>query len=292
MVTILMASTLLCIGGAATAQSVLEPLARGVVASTSAPKHAAGTRQQPVITPSPSPTVSASPSPTASASESPSPSTTPGVSHSLPASQVAPQVGAVFGSSGLGGSHFCTASVVDSARGDLILSAAHCMDSTSDVFVPAYHDGIAPYGVWHLERIVVDQQWSADSDPDHDVAFGIVAPADGRTIQSVVGGDELGIDQGTTNPVTVVGYPQTSQEPLTCTNRVSSFSSTQLEIGCTGFTGGTSGSPWVTGGIPGTVIGVIGGYETGGDTPDISYSVAFGPSVENLYQEAASDRTD
>jgi hypothetical protein len=80
--------------------------------------------------------------------------------------------------------------------------------------------------------------------------------------------------------------------PLTCTNSISSFSSTQLEIGCTGLTGGTSGSPWVTGGIPGTVIGVIGGYEKGGVTPDISYSVAFGPSVEILYQEAASDRTD
>jgi hypothetical protein len=38
----------------------------------------------------------------------------------------------------------------------------------------------------------------------------------------------------------------------------------------------------------GTVVGVIGGYEEGGDTPAVSYSVAFGPSVSALYQQAVA----
>jgi hypothetical protein len=36
----------------------------------------------------------------------------------------------------------------------------------------------------------------------------------------------------------------------------------------------------------GTVIGVIGGYEQGGDLPQVSYSVAFGAAVAALYQAA------
>ncbi|MCQ4043077.1 trypsin-like serine peptidase [Streptantibioticus rubrisoli] len=209
----------------------------------------------------------------------------PGVSHAVPVSQLAPQIGAVF-NGGLNGAHHCTASVVNSPGGDLIVTAAHCLGSTSDVFVPGYHDGNAPYGVWRLRRIVVDAQWSAGSDQDHDVAFAVVEPLNGRTVQSVVGGYALGIDQGTDSPVTITGYPQATQTPITCTNRISAYSGTQLRIYCTGFTGGTSGSPWVVG--SGMVIGVIGGYQQGGYTADISYSVAFGASVKSLYERAVS----
>jgi hypothetical protein len=34
------------------------------------------------------------------------------------------------------------------------------------------------------------------------------------------------------------------------------------------------------------VIGVIGGYEQGGDTPSVSYSARFGQAVRNLYNTA------
>jgi hypothetical protein len=36
----------------------------------------------------------------------------------------------------------------------------------------------------------------------------------------------------------------------------------------------------------GTVTGVIGGYEQGGDTPQVSYASAFGPWVGALYRSA------
>jgi V8-like Glu-specific endopeptidase len=239
-------------------------------------------RASPHATPSPS-----GPSQAATASAAPT-TGPPGVSGTIPASQLPPQIGAVFDSGGLSGSHYCTASVVNSPGGDLIVTAAHCLDSTSDVFIPAYHDGVAPYGVWHLQRIVADAQWTDSSNPDDDVAFAVVAPLDGHTIQSVVGSYSLGVGQGAGGRVTVTGYPETSDDPLTCTNSVSSFSGTQNEIDCTGMAPGTSGSPWVTAGGPGTVMGVIGGYEQGGDTSDVSYSVVFGQAVKNLYEEATS----
>jgi hypothetical protein len=34
------------------------------------------------------------------------------------------------------------------------------------------------------------------------------------------------------------------------------------------------------------VVGVIGGYQQGGDSDDVSYSPYFGPDVQQLYQQA------
>jgi hypothetical protein len=36
------------------------------------------------------------------------------------------------------------------------------------------------------------------------------------------------------------------------------------------------------------VAGVIGGYQQGGDSPSVSYSIAFGSNVGTLYQPAAA----
>jgi hypothetical protein len=66
----------------------------------------------------------------------------------------------------------------------------------------------------------------------------------------------------------------------------------QLEFDCGGYTDGTSGGPFLanvdtlTG--QGTVIGVIGGYEQGGDTPQVSYSAMFEANVAALYLTAVA----
>ena len=41
----------------------------------------------------------------------------------------------------------------------------------------------------------------------------------------------------------------------------------------------------------GTIVGVIGGYQEGGDTPSVSYSAYFGSGVYQLYQQAVADGT-
>ncbi len=87
----------------------------------------------------------------------------------------------------------------------------------------------------------------------------------------------------------MVGYPDGAGQPVWCVNWTKSFTPTQLEFGCAGYTDGTSGSPLLTNmsaSGAGTVVGVIGGYEQGGDTADVSYAPAFGPAVAALYQTA------
>jgi hypothetical protein len=65
-----------------------------------------------------------------------------------------------------------------------------------------------------------------------------------------------------------------------------------MEFDCGGYTDGTSGGPFLarvqraTG--LGTVIGVIGGYQQGGNTPSVSYSARFGRAVRTLYEAAVA----
>ncbi|MER5637316.1 trypsin-like peptidase domain-containing protein [Kitasatospora sp. NPDC002227] len=195
-------------------------------------------------------------------------------------------VGDVFGPRG------CTASVVDSPRHNLLVTAAHCVYTATNgrlddlVFVPGYRNGQAPYGSWTAKQTFVDPHWTASEDPEYDVAFLTVEPKGGREIEDLLGANELATDQGFGQRVSVSGYPSTSETPITCSVRTLRFSDTQERFDCYGYTDGTSGSPWLTKG--GRVIGVIGGYQQGGDTDRTSYSVTFDHRVAELYRQATA----
>jgi V8-like Glu-specific endopeptidase len=209
-----------------------------------------------------------------------------------------PAVGALFQVTPAGlGTHFCTASVVDSPHRDLVITAAHCVTGKSPgqiAFVPGYHDGIDPYGVWFASKVVVDAQWQRSHSPDHDVAFLVIQRQDGSVgVQAVAGGERLGIGWPAQVPVHVVGYPDVGQRPVVCASRTRAFGQQQMRFDCGGYTNGTSGGPflarWDSATRQGTVIGVIGGYEQGGDLASVSYSPRFGGVVRELYQTAVAD---
>ena len=105
-------------------------------------------------------------------------------------------VGALFTESdGELSAHFCTASVVNSAAGDLALTAAHCVYGRSGAmaFVPGYSKGQTPYGVWPVTKVYTDSAWDSAADPDDDVAFIKLADApDGVPIENVTGAETLG----------------------------------------------------------------------------------------------------
>jgi len=203
-------------------------------------------------------------------------------------------VGALFTeANGKLGTHFCTASVVNSAAGDLALTAAHCVYGRTGAmaFVPGYTQGQTPYGVWQVTRVYTDSAWDSAQDPDHDVAFLKLADApDGVPIENVTGAETLGMGSPAGELVQVIGYPDDADQPVWCAGTAKGFSATQLEFDCGGYPVGTSGGPFLadvdesTG--QGTVIGVIGGYQQGGDTSQVSYAASFGTAVALLYTEA------
>jgi V8-like Glu-specific endopeptidase len=204
-------------------------------------------------------------------------------------------VGALFTTSGGQlATHFCSASVVASPSGNLVLTAAHCVSGHQNgpiVFVPGYANGQAPYGIWTVTKVLVDQHWQSAADPDDDFAFLIVRQAgSSATVQSRTGAESVGINQPAGEPVTVVAYPDGLNTPISCDNDTVAYSTTQLQFDCNGYTDGTSGAPFLVGTIgsggQGVVIGVIGGYEQGGLTPSVSYAARFGPSMAALYRTA------
>jgi V8-like Glu-specific endopeptidase len=217
---------------------------------------------------------------------------------------VIPQVGAVFATvDGRPARHFCTAAVVDSPGRDLLVTAAHCVVAPgrasaaeaaeagrSLLFVPGYHEGRHPFGIWAVTGVATDPHWWRDGNPDFDVAFLTTRPLGGaRRLEEAVGAEGLAFEPQWHGPVEAVGYPGTAERPVVCANRLLGFDSGQAQFPCRGMTGGTSGSPLlaaVGADGRGTVVGAIGGYQAGGFTADLSYSPGFGPDIAALYRTA------
>jgi len=230
------------------------------------------------------------------------PSATPGTTSSPFVGM--PMVGAVFlnGEGGHPGDHFCTASVVDSPSGDLIATAAHCLEDPANgsttpasfVFVPGYHDGKEPYGEWTPVKVMIDPHWTANADPDYDIAFAVVQETGHpkARLSDLVGSEAISFNTKLPVVASGIGYPASGDQPIACLNTLKSFQPTQSEFDCSGFADGSSGGPLLTAVAPGTgrgyLVGVIGGYEEGGLTPEVSYAATFTDSVESLYQRAAA----
>ncbi|PWI42218.1 serine protease [Streptomyces sp. ICBB 8177] len=196
-------------------------------------------------------------------------------------------------------SHYCTGSVIDSPHRDLVITAAHCVHGgaggsylTGLGFAPGLSaGGTEPAGVWRVSSAFVAPSWVWETDPDADVAFLVIEPLHGREIEDVVGGNPLAFGRGP-GPVRLMGYPHGVDTPVVCDGTATEPVADRLRVYCPGFSGGTSGSPWLSGVRPdgsGSVVGVIGGYLSGGTVPYVSYSSVFGPQVRDLYQQAVAD---
>ncbi|WP_370419962.1 serine protease [Streptomyces sp. QH1-20] len=209
-------------------------------------------------------------------------------------SDPSPAVGPLFYTGEGEPDHSCSASVVHSPRGDLIATAAHCVYQrefrTDIAFVPGYHDGRAPYGVWVPTSIDIAPEWAAGGDQDHDVAFLRVRRVDDDTpIERVTGAERIRFRPEPNRPARVIGYPIGEERPLACQNTTGTRGPTQLRFECHGLPNGTSGGPVLTDIDPatglGTVNGVLGGFQGGGDD-ETSYSSYFGDAIEKLYRRA------
>jgi V8-like Glu-specific endopeptidase len=208
-----------------------------------------------------------------------------------------PAVGALFfTSAGRLSQHFCTASVINSPHGDLVITAAHCVTHTSGTvaFVPGFNNGTTPYGVWTVTKVYLDQAWKSSQNPDDDFAILRVSQRGSTVpIEDVTGAEKLITGQPYNHQlIQVIGYPDSSNKPITCENRLKEPMTDQLEFDCGAYTDGTSGGPFLaevdsaTG--QGAVIGVIGGYEQGGNTPQVSYSSVLGANAAALYKTAVA----
>ncbi len=196
------------------------------------------------------------------------------------------RVGAIFIDGGP--LHVCTGSVVHSAGGNLMVTAAHCLAGASQItFVPGFAgDGPpAPADVWKADAVYLDPRWTTGKDPHADYAIARLSNGAGDSVEAHVG---LALTLGTAPPpgshVTVVGYPAgVGGSPIGCQGSTSVNDSGFPSLVCEGLVDGTSGAPWVSGTA---LTGLIGGFERGGCAPNVSYSAPFDGSVAQLLARA------
>jgi V8-like Glu-specific endopeptidase len=189
--------------------------------------------------------------------------------------------------------HGCTASVVQSPQGNLLITAAHCVSGRGlgMVFAPGQHGAQTPYGRWIVTAAYLEPRWVRGQDPRADVAFLTVAPRRihgvSREIEQVTGAYSLGATAVRGEQVTITGYPAGSTNaPIACAATVY-ITDTYASFDCRGFVDGTSGSPWLRATKHGPqIVGVIGGLDQGGCEDYTSYSSPLGDDVQVAYRRA------
>ncbi|MFK4064275.1 trypsin-like serine peptidase [Streptomyces sp. NPDC029674] len=220
---------------------------------------------------------------------------------------------------------FCGGTVVPSPGKNLVVSAAHCFDSDDQknlIFVPQHSaKSPMPHGMYPIKkgRIFKDPGYTGTKKSEEnftavDVAFLATEPrSDGKKVEDVVGAVPMGFNTGFNHTAHVIGYPymygggryKPKQDPLSCTTPTRKYTTgntkdsggrlwrggTFTEINCDGYVGGTSGGPFITaGGEPAKLIGVTGGWMTGGHSANTSYSSYFGKDVKRIYDAAKAGK--
>jgi V8-like Glu-specific endopeptidase len=158
-----------------------------------------------------------------------------------------------------GGNFVCSASVL---RPRIIVTAGHCVTSPSTdpkqryfysnfLFVPAYNNGAAPYGVWTPSTIGVTNEWyfSNGSVPNaQDVGMLVAVDHRGVKLGQYTGWLGYYTNQLSKNHVTMLGYPCNLDS---CTKMQESFAQTfqsggnNTYIYGSAMRGGASGGPWI-----------------------------------------------
>jgi V8-like Glu-specific endopeptidase len=202
---------------------------------------------------------------------------------------------------GLG--YVCSATVVNSIRRDTVWSAGHCVHGGPGGtwhqdwhFVPAFKDGIAPFGTWTADRLATRPGWSEHGDLSEDLGAVVVAPRDGRRIVDVLGGQGIAWNYPPTYTANSFGYPQAppfdGEKLIGCdgTARPGEIDIINvIRLDCD-MTGGSSGGGWLRDASQG--MGYLNGLNSFGvfQIPDVMFSPYYGDAVRSLYYDVVNER--
>ncbi|WP_231905135.1 trypsin-like serine peptidase [Streptantibioticus cattleyicolor] len=203
--------------------------------------------------------------------------------------------------------------MIDTSSRNIVLTAGHCgmQIDASYVFVPQFVKGAGPdqqpFGIFKIQRIFMDVRYGPSQTAlpvsDLDTAFARVAPNQfGKRLQDAVGGGlTFTRPSSYNNAVQIIGYPAYKYNKAGHAVEYSQLMQTtqlpgyrQMQMNCTGFFGGTSGSPWITDWNPktltGHVIGNLGGKGGGGSNDWTSYAPLFGQNAADLLNDAITNQ--
>jgi hypothetical protein len=166
--------------------------------------------------------------------------------------------GRIFGKFQGIGQYSCSATVVSSKSQSVIMTAGHCVFdedagfASKIVFVPAYHDGDRPFGIWAATNAVIGKGYFKILNPNNDYAALRVKSATGN-VGAVVGEEGLAYSQPRGQAFQVIGYPFNLGKTELMWNCVTSFAGVDNHdhfpgkpdsgVGCD-MTEGASGGGW------------------------------------------------
>jgi V8-like Glu-specific endopeptidase len=154
-----------------------------------------------------------------------------------------------------GTDYVCSGSSTAAANHSLVLTAAHCVYddpgyySSNFVFVPAYQDGRALFGVFPARSLYVTNQWAARRDLSYDVGVVVVSPVNGQYLADTVGAQGIAFNLARGAKMYAFGYPATGRydgsKLAWCSGVVSADTQGTADQGMKcNMTGGSSGGPW------------------------------------------------
>jgi V8-like Glu-specific endopeptidase len=212
-----------------------------------------------------------------------------------------------------GTNYVCSGSAINSPRGDMVLTAAHCASdgdghwAANWTFVPGYAGGVEPYGSYTARRFYVSARWSGATggsaqSEEYDVAFVTVNPATlsgtpaGAQADQLAGGQAVAFGSAPAGAFTtyVFGYP--SEPPYSgqyanyCAGQAQPASpGDTAQLRC-GMTAGDSGGPWFEDFSPRTGTGTIVAVTTYkfSDDSSVLYGTELGADARALYDEASA----
>lgn len=201
----------------------------------------------------------------------------------------------------------CSGTSVTAPNLSVVFTAGHCVNEGGSphwlnrdwVFVPGYHEGVRPYGIFVAKWLGATAPWVLGGSPNADVGAAVVSRNErGQLLGSAVGGDEIAWGLSPNQVFDVHGYP--AELPFDgATQRIcsgtsylghdlASFLSTgplNLAVSCD-VTAGASGGAWT---IHGNVLNSVTNYGYGDDrTTD--FGSYFGRAVGALFKQAARVR--
>jgi len=204
------------------------------------------------------------------------------------------------------GSGRCSGTSVNAPNRSVVFTAGHCVNSgfgrwyNQDwIFVPGYHDGVRPYGIFVAKWLGATAPWVNAGSENADVGAAVVSRNErGQRLGDAVGGDGIAFGLPPDQVFDIHGYP--AEQPFDgATQRLCSSTPflghdlasflwpgpLNLALSCS-VTGGASGGGWT---IRGNVLNGVTNYGYG-DDPTTDFGAYFGGAVKTLYQQAARVR--
>jgi V8-like Glu-specific endopeptidase len=197
----------------------------------------------------------------------------------------------------------CTAASIGK---DAVWTAGHCIhtgDGTKEgwseevIFVPAYENGQAPFGVWTAYNTWTKGSWYSSEDLRYDMGGAVLNPESGKTISQVVGNLGFSYNLSSTNEHWFnFGYP--SDAPFDgkwqyiCSgpfaeNDINVNMPYPVGMGCD-LTRGSSGGPWIKdfSGIAGSANFLNGNNSYRYTSqPEEMFSPYFGNAAKTLWNQ-------